>query len=164
MNEPEKIINFCCARAVFLWMLFCLNIFCACCRSAPSPSLPGRGPGAAALNHGGVITVWARSPTTCRLLIASRLRGAGVPGGTRLGGLWGGHVSGVAALRGVGVLLKSVQGTSPVGAGSAGARSRTCRGAATPGLLIPSQQACTSSEVCNLWFSFARLNVANFNE
>lgn len=89
MNEPKKIINFCCARSIFLWMMFCLNIFCACCRDAPSPSLPGRrhGPGAAAVNHCGVIAVWAPSPTTRRLRIGSRLREAGVPHGTCLDGL-----------------------------------------------------------------------------
>lgn len=27
MNEPEKIISFCCARSISLWMVFCLNIF-----------------------------------------------------------------------------------------------------------------------------------------
>lgn len=29
MNEPEKIISFCCARSISLWMVFCLNIFSA---------------------------------------------------------------------------------------------------------------------------------------
>lgn len=89
MNEPKKIASVCCARSIFLWMVFCLNIFCACCRGVPSPSPPGRrrGPGAAAVNHCGVITVWAPSPTTRRLLIGSRLRGAGVPQGPCLDGL-----------------------------------------------------------------------------
>lgn len=88
MNEPQKIINFCCARSIFLWMVFCLNIFCACCRDAPSPSLSGwrRGPGVAVVNHCGVIAVWAPSPTTRRLLIGSWLRGAGVPHSTCLDG------------------------------------------------------------------------------
>lgn len=55
---------------------FCLNIFCACCRGAPSPSPPGRrrGPGAAAVNQRGVMAVWAPSPTTRRVLIGARLR------------------------------------------------------------------------------------------
>lgn len=89
MNEPKKIINFCCAQIHLPRMVFCLNIFCACCRGAPSPSLPGRrrGPGAAAVNHRGVIAVWAPSPTTRRLLIGSRLCGTGVPHGTHLDGL-----------------------------------------------------------------------------
>lgn len=100
MNEPKKIINFCCARSIFLWMVFCLNIFGACCRGTPSPSSPGRrrGPGAAAVNHCGVIAVWARSPTTHRVLIGSRLRGAGVPPGASLGGL----CCGVGTVRGSG--------------------------------------------------------------
>lgn len=56
MNEPQKITDFCCARSVLFWMLYCLNIFCACCRDPPSPCLRGRhGPGAAVVNHRGVI-------------------------------------------------------------------------------------------------------------
>lgn len=87
--NPKRSLTSVVPRSIFPCMVFCLNIFCACCRGAPSPSLLGRrrGPGAAAVNHRGVIAVWAPSPTTRRLLIGSWLRGAGVPHGTHLDGL-----------------------------------------------------------------------------
>lgn len=51
----------------------------------PLPPARRHGPGAAVVNHGGVIgviMVWALAPTTRSLRIGSQLRGAGVSHGT----------------------------------------------------------------------------------